>query len=328
MKRLLSKALVAVKHLPALIIVLGVAAGLLLGLRAFWLSDARIVLRDTAIAMIADRLAGEGVPIDVPHSTNDDQIFLVYNTFTNAPLLAEWAYQIVPFFATEHVGGRIYPEVIILAPFVMERSFVVAGNTDCEGRRVNVNDRFLDDQADLLTTLTHELIHDQMGNFCTPPDGYSGDRSVWVESHTTTATVEVTAAMCRYGNQIACQSFWQQISQLARRSVQAKLGRAHLSWLYQFWMGVTMRDHLEDVRAEKMVRFWAGNQDELQGIVERYGELPWETMVSPGICGEVLNTGVIQWSRGFLVGHILGMPFDDSRAMFGRLGTALFCVTR
>jgi hypothetical protein len=98
--------------------------------------------------------------------------------------------------------------------------------------------------------------------------------------------------------------------------------------LYNLWAGVVLRDHQEDISAEKMARFWSTSpSNELQGIVERYGELPWDFMVSPGICGDVLNTGVVEWGPDGK-GRVRGMPFDDSRAMFGPIGTLLFCATR
>lgn len=287
--------------------------------------------RDMAVAMVADQLAGEAVPLDAPHSY--DALFRVYDTITNSKMMSEWAYQILPFFAVENISnGNRYPRTILLVPNVAKRSFVVAGTARCEEGEVWLNDRFVQDKAQTLATLTHELIHIQMGNFCVMPDREEGNdptsRSIWVESHTTAATVEATAAMCRYGSPTACQSFWQEISALARRSVQAKLMRAHVPWLYYWWVSATMRNDQEDLLAEKMSRFWAPNMGELQGIVERYGEFPWETMVEPGICGGILDTGVIGPfnERGYAV--ILGMQWDDSRAMLGWLGTLLFCGTR
>ena len=313
---------VLVAEILAVLILGGALAG-----RVFVLTP----LRDMAVAMVADGLAGEAIPLDAPHSY--DALFRVYDTITNSKAMSEWVYEIVPFFAIESISnGNRYPRTVLLAPNVAQRSFVVAGTAHCEEGEVWLNDRFMDDRAQMLTTLTHELIHIQMGNFCVMPDKEEGNdstsRSVWVESHTTAATVEATAAMCRYGNPTACQAFWQEISALARRSVQAKLMRAHVPWLYNWWASAALRNDQEDIRAEKMVRFWAPNMGELQGIVERYGEFPWETMVSPGICGGILDTGVIGPfnERGYAV--ILGMQFDDSRAMLGQLGTLLFCGTR
>jgi len=286
------------------------------------------IVRDALIAMLADWRAGEAVPIGVPKS--ESQIFQIYGATTNAPLMARWAYEIVPFFAIENVSnGHPYPSFILLAPFVAQRSFVVAGSAHCEDASVYLNDRFLDDQAQLLGSLTHELIHTQNGNFCAAPAGFEGDRSVWIESHTTAATLEVMAAMCRYGNPIACQGFWQELSRLPRRSVQAKLGRMGLSWIYDLWANVTLRNDTEDAKAEKMVRFWNGHEAELQGIVERYGELPWETMVLPGICGGRLDTGnlrMIDQERAYF--RVLGMAFDDTWTMLGWLPAGLLCAVR
>lgn len=304
-----------------------VALSSLVGLKLFVLSPAR----DMAVAMIADRLAGERIPLDAPHSY--DALFKVYDTTTNSKLMGEWAYEIVPFFAIENISnGDRYPRTIILAPNAGPRSFVVAGSAYCEERAVWLNDRFLEDRAQLFVTLAHELIHLQMGNFCDAPEMEEADqplnRSVWIESHTTAATVEATAAMCQWGNPVACKAFWQEIATLARRSVQAKMMRAHALWFYYWWVNTAMINYREDAQADKIARLWAPNLGELQGLVDRYGELPWETMVEPGICGGILDTGVIGpfTERGYAV--ILGMQWDDSRAMLGWLGTLLFCSTR
>jgi hypothetical protein len=210
--------------MPLVALVLLVALALA-GIQAYAFAP---IVRDASIAMLADWKAGEAVPIEVPKS--ESQIFQIYDSTTNAPLLARWAYEIVPFFATEDVSnGYPYPSFILLAPFVAQRSFVVAGQAHCEDASVYLNDRFLEDRAQLLGTLTHELVHTQNGNFCATPAELDSDRSVWIESHTTAATLEVMAAMCRYDNPIACQGFWQELSMLPRRSVQAKLGRLGLS---------------------------------------------------------------------------------------------------
>jgi hypothetical protein len=99
--------------------------------------------------------------------------------------------------------------------------------------------------------------------------------------------------------------------------------------LYDLWANVTLRNDIEDAKAEKMVRFWSGNEGELQGIVERYGELPWETMVLPGICGDKLDTGnlrMIDQERSYF--KVLGMAFDDTWTMLGWLPASVLCAVR
>ena len=151
---------VLVAEILAVLILGGALAG-----RVFVLTP----LRDMAVAMVADHLAGEAIPLDAPHSY--DALFRVYDTITNSKLMGEWAYQILPFFAIESISnGNRYPRTVLLAPNVAQRSFVVAGTAHCEEGEVWLNDRFLDDRAQMLATLTHELIHIQMGNFCVMPD--------------------------------------------------------------------------------------------------------------------------------------------------------------
>jgi len=280
------------------------------------------IARDMTVAWFASIMAGPKVPAEI--DVDDNELLLTWDTQSNSKAIIHMAYEIVPFFAVERVSDAShYPAVILVVPLVAETSFVIAGQAGKtpNGPMVRINERFLDDRAGLLATLTHELIHLQGGYFLDPPEGIEGlDRSYFIESRTSTATLEVLAAMCRYGNPVACQAFWGDLEVLARRSLQAKAGRAGLLGLYEWWASAFLRDDAGDLRGEKMDRFWEGNRTEQQQIIERYGELPWEEQVLPGICGQPLITGTlrqIDTFEGRPVMLVLAMPFDDTREMLG-----------
>ena len=289
------------------------------------------IARDMTIAWLASRLAGPKVPSEI--DVDDNELLQTWDTLSNSKAIVHMAYDILPFFAVEGVSDAShYPSVILVVPLVAEPSFVIAGQAGetPDGPMVRLNERFLNDRAGLLATLTHELIHIQGGYFLDPPEGIGGlERSYFIESRTSTATLEVLAAMCRYGDPVACQAFWGDLESMARRSLQAKAGRVGLLGLYEWWSSTFLRDDAGDLRAEKMDRFWSARRVEQQQIVERYGELPWEEQVLPGICGEPLITGTLRQFdtfEGRPVMLVLAMPFDDTREMLGFLITQWLCT--
>lgn len=288
------------------------------------------IARDVTVALVASSMRGAEEPSDIDLS--ESELLLTWDTRSNSKAIVRMAYDILPFFAIEGVSDAShYPAVILVVPLVAQTSFVIAGqagSTD-NGPMVRINNRFLNDKAQLLATLTHELIHIQGGYFLNPPEGITGlDRSYFIESRTTTATLEVLAAMCRYGNPVSCQAFWGDLEILARRSLQAKAGRAGLMGLYEWWASTFLRDDIQDMRADKMDRFWAESRGEQLQIIERYGEVPWQEQVLPGICGAPLIAGTLRQIdefEGRPVMLVLSVAFDDTRAMLGWLPTLWLC---
>jgi len=290
--------------------------------------------RDLAIATYAERQASPEHPIEgLPLSTTE--LVLTWDTGTNEPMLARWAYKIVPFFVTQDIAGEsLYPPAILFVPFPGYQSFVVWGNTDCQ-TVARVNERAYEDDANMFATLTHELIHMQGGNFCNAPKEVAstpGARSIWVESHTTAATLEVLAGMAEYtSDPMIERAFWGDLASLARRSLQAKAYRANVPWLYELVADAYWRTPAQSRRSDFSMRnIWSKSPGELQSIVEKYGELPWDEMVIPGICGERLQTGNLR-DISFAqrpARQVLAMSFDDTRAMLGWFGTSVVCAGR
>ena len=321
----------------ALLIAAALVAIAALAAAAYAGHQARPILRDIAIAMLADKLQGPDIPLPDDFDLDVNELVLTWDTRTNSEWITQRSYEIVPFLALEKlVFPATYPTVQLHVPLVNQSSFVIAGQANSYGNEsfTRLNTRFMDNQQDIIATLTHELIHIQGGYFLDAPKDYDGERSPFIESRTSTATLEVLAAMCNYGDEVSCSAFWRDMETMARRSVQAKAYRNGLGWLYEDWADRFLRTPRERGRAEKMDRFWAANREEQLTIVTKYGELPWNEQVIEGICGTSLATGNFAFIGYFDDKETrpmflqLAMPFDDTRVMLGRLGTFLVCASR
>jgi len=347
--------LVSVRNVSA--IVLGVTVAL--GARNLWNGPIRPILRDATIVFVSDKLAGGDIPFTTCN-TNDSVClgsedilyaksapteggpYLQWGLETNSPWFTRFATNTIAFFDYENItNDPRAPGQIIFIPLFTDSSFHLGGRTDCD-KSIIVNERYLtwegwNDMRDLYVTTTHELIHNQRGNFCNYPKPEPGTpggviwsdwvnkRSQWVETHTSAATTEVLAAMCRYGDKVACRAFWNDINASARGSLYTRLKQNHLGFLFDPFMNLFVRTHDEALRAEKADRFWRmGGGDGVQekdAIVQKYQQFPWEEYILPGVLyGIPLDTGNLDRiiiGNGHIVTTVLGMPFDDSAAMFG-----------
>src|SRR3990172_5304901 len=281
---------------------------------------------------------------------------------TNSPYLTEAAVNIIPVFVTDNmVSVPEIPTNIYFQPLITADSFHLGGRTDCENY-VMTNERYItlsawNDERDILTTLTHELLHNQDGNFCnTPvplPEGcviiseggrryYSCEhgavpalnewlenRSVRVESHTASGTVEALAAQCSAGSGLACASFWDNIKGLASGSLRTELNGIGLWGLFDPFLDLFVRSRTESRQADKSMRDYTINGPEgykqRMEIIAKYYAMPWNVYVVPGIAnGALLDTGNL--TRVMIPGGekiylvVLGMPYDDSQLMFGPVG--------
>ncbi len=169
------------------------------------------------------------------------------------------------------------------------------------------------DQANLMGTMTHELIHLQGGAYI------SGSPEEF-EPATEAATTEVLAAMCNHGNDVACRAFWLAIHDSSRAVFWTELNeRGYESW-YQRISDLLWRDAEQSHAARKSMRYWAENPAHLQYILRAYSVKPWEKHVIPGLFGGKLNTQMLDacdCSQYFA--RVVGMPFDDTQYLMGNL---------
>lgn len=281
------------------------------------------VARDVLFAVYAHHMAGKPVPFNPDYGRG----YILdpakaWGVSTNSQWLLDKTSLIVPYFASEGVSTRpIYPRQIYFVPYVAQRSFVVAGSAQCddpEATLVVLNERVVmdnrwNDEADALHTLVHELVHVQGGVFCT-------GTSESLESATEAAAMEVMAAMCNWGDKLACQAFWGGIESFARRSLWVQAHSAHADWLFALWSNVYLRDADEERGARKTDRFWAPSTAERYTISYKYGFLPWRDIFLAGVWSprQGLYTGHHILSERYAPEPLI-MPFDDSADLLGLL---------
>jgi hypothetical protein len=299
------------------------------------------VLRDAVIVLVAHARAGDEIPItDVDYSGGEQQnTDQTWDLKTNSLWLVRQTTLIVPLLVYEGVGAGRYPAEVFFAPFQGNRSFHVAGTTNCEQATpvspitcwVMLNERFVldpgwNDMRGLLATLVHEEIHDQGGRFMDDPDVTDWDtKSAHLESKTSAATIEVLAAWCNKRNELACKAFWAEIESMARVTLRYRLQEA--PWLYDLFSNIFLRDGAEEREARKNNRFWATHQDELYDIMLKYSVDPWENHVLAAMkFGRPLNTGVPVWESDNTYKY-LNLYFDDTYDLLGPLAWLMNLLT-
>ena len=225
--------------------------------------------------------------------------------------MSDYLRLIVPYMGYEKVTPTPYhPKSAGMMPFAGNTSFHVAGRMFPNDELILLNERYLldqrwSDQRRALTTLVHELVHIQRG-------AYIEGSSAELESATSMATAEVLAAMCNYGDDLACLAFWNDISGLARSSLMVQLNDLGIGGLYNFWANLAWRDSRETDAYYKSMRYWQENMDELMVIQTKYQIVPWDGIILGVTEGIKLNTG-----HGVCTVHmngckIQGMPYDDA----------------
>ena len=343
----------------------------------FILSPLRPIVRDAVVVVVADKLSGAPRPLtmcDAQFAGGREDCDLVYSRsapfnpatqwglVTNSPYLTEMAVNIIPVFVTDNmVSIPEIPTNIYFQPLITADSFHLGGKTDCASY-VMANERYItvsawNDERDILVTVTHELLHNQDGNFCSSPvplpegcvivneagrryysceqdavpvlNEWIANRSIWVESHTSSGTVEALAAQCSAGSGLACASFWDNVKGMASGSLRTELNGIGLGGLYDPFLDLFVRSRTESRQADKSMRDYTINGPEgykqRMEIIAKYYAMPWNVYVVPGIAnGALLDTGNL--TRVMIPGGekiylvMLGMPYDDSQLMFGPVG--------
>ena len=291
------------------------------------------VLRDAVMAIVAHQKAGGPVPVTADF--NNSQFYNLEETWgitTNSKWLAYYSTRIVPYYLRERVGSGIYPDFIIVRPWLGDESFNLGGRAQCkyDGFKMRdvcivwINSRYFDDPAlmdgrDILEVFVHEMVHIQGGNFTFPERLEEGETwagwSAILESKTSAATLEVLSAMCNYGDPLACKSFWYQLETLSSRSL-----RSHLKgdeWAYDLFADIFLRDGRGEQRARKSNRYWFSHEDERNQIIEKYYRSPYEDhLIAYLKYGMALDGGSPTYLGD---GEYLlrSVPFDDAQDLLG-----------
>jgi len=302
-------------------------------------SPISLVFRDLYIASMAHNRAGDPIPFELikeydggfgraPYRIDYVKGNLIcpycsWGIRTNSEWLAEFVRYVVPFYEYEGIAPpnqSVYPIQIAFFPLTGDNSFHLLGSAATWYSVVNLNERMLlkpnADLRQIYSTIIHELVHTQRG-------GFSNDRPNIIEPKTQSATLEVLAAMCNYGDDVACKAFWYEVESWARGSLWVRLRMIGLDDLYQPLANLLWRDADQEAAADKSLRHWFEDEEAehyLWDIIYNYEKYPWEVHVIPGICGQPMDTGQAKFvevtSKGDVIFEIIGMLFDDTASMF------------
>ena len=318
----------------ALVVVL---LSLFVGLGAFgWQEGEKIelplMIRDVVIAVIAENKAGDEIPYEFDY--NLTQFYNIGGIYTNSLYLMEQVRIILPFFGYEGITETpTSPDVIGFGYLAGIRSFTVGGfavqrDTPNPGDPgiILINERYVlldsyNDKRDILSTLTHELVHHQGANFIGRAPNYL--ESSAFEANTQAATIEVLAAMCNFRDADSCKAFWDEISAYARGSFRMRLRQWGYENLYYPIADFLWWDDVDRQAADKSLRFWMNDPDRkdyLYNQIYTYQQRPWEYVILPGILGEPLDTGLEGKCAVTTVGikcEPILMPFDDTTDLIG-----------
>jgi len=259
---------------------------------------ARLLIRDAVVTTIAYHKAGEKIILDSDPST----------------FVMDYSQVIVPFFVQENIREMpISPEEIII---ILNESGGIGGVAIPEYNIIQLTFIEQVDVRELLPVIVHELVHLQRGRFL-------AEQSPWIEfipseANTQAATLEVLAAMCNFGDELACAAFWTEGGEYSN-SV--------------FWF------HLEQNGLEEWYRpitklFWPESRDFQSAFIRlsySYFQYPWEQIIIPGIMdGESLDTGNLYnheiSDRNFVCRRLL-MSFDDTEYLLGLLDQFIEWIT-
>lgn len=309
---------------------LGVAV--LIGVALFY-GAYQPILRDFVVANVAHIKSGDEIPFTKDEVDDfytrgfrvDPDNLYTYEIESNNIWMAEYTRFIVPYMSYEKATPfAVYPNSIGSVPFGQNQSFHVGGRMLPEDNTVLLNERmFLDerwnDKRNALGTLVHELVHIQRG-------AYIIGESASLESATSTATMEILAAMCNYGDSLACLTFWDEIEQLSRSSLLVQLNDMGVPGLYDTWARLFWRDQAQQDAYNKAMRFWSEKPGELMELRRKYSLNPWMNVIF-GVAYQIpANTGhvicesspspiwsYLQTTPMVETCTVLGMPFDDTR---------------
>ncbi len=303
-----------------LIGVLAVVMGLVYGLVSSTYVD-ELARGFVLVTALADR---DGGGVFDPGLTDP---YTEFGVTTNSRWALNYTLRIVPLFSYEGIVNHpVYPAAVLFAPFPGDSAYVVLGRAAPWNSVVFLNWRYtedgtMSDEADALGTLTHELIHVQGGIF-------SGGTSEELEAATAAATTEVLAALCNFGDRIACTAFLDSVQDGVRAVLIRDLQMYHAEWAWQAYANLFMRNETERLVSAKALRYWASDPAARQAIIQKYGVVPLENYIAAGIKGKVVDAAYhssVNPSGWF--GYDFGLlSFDDTKIALARLRGPLAVV--
>lgn len=311
---------IPVKRLLFFLLLVALVAITVLWIRTVLLSEIPLIFRDLTIASVAHIKAGDPVPFEADVVSYILDPKETWQVRTNSHYLVEWAAVIVPFYEYESITAKAdYPTEALFVPQHGGQSFHLLGQAACNPNvvrynlRITQDDRYRDERL-MLSTMVHEMIHIQDGNFC-------NETVQEREAHTQAATLEVLAAMCNYSDDLACAAFWKDLEGFARDSLYTRMRHFFgTSSVYDAIANFLWRDSSKEAAVRKAMRYWASDPVELYRIIEDYGYYPWNKYVIPGVQGRYMNTGnkaaipAQPWKS-----VVIGTPFDDTIDLLGIL---------
>lgn len=302
--------------------------GAFLGINRLMQTDFPLIVRDAKIYFKAYNQAGDTIPVEGIKYTYDE-FTDTWGLLSNSEWYLNYTMQVVPLFSYEGLNfDPIYPAVMAFVPRAGDDTVTNLGRTEYapefKGELVTINDRYMlsadSDMRDLLSTLVHENIHVQKGNFTfTGACGFNYEcwakESVELEAKTTAATLEVLAAMCNLGDDLACSTFWMEVRDFAGTSLNYRLKQYGLEEEWQWFRNHFQRTPKEIARRDKILRYWSQTPEVRENLIYKYSVYPWNDLIVTGMCGNLLNTGILSPGE-FGKAYILGLKFDDTQYLF------------
>lgn len=280
---------------------------------------ARLLIRDAVIATVAHHKSGKEILLDSDYGDfmTHYSVSPTQSVYSNSLWALNYSEIIVPFFKQEGIRETpTYPHGISVEPLDEDEFLGIVGLAYFEDKTIVI---FIDEQNDarqLLPVLVHEHVHLQGGRFIneiTPP---------WLsvvvyESNTQAATMEVLAAMCHSGDDLACAAFWNEVKDYSSCAFWTRLQYIGLEKCYWLISASLWPNGIDFQTAS--VR-----------LIYIYLQYPWDTLIMPGVLGEALDTGntcSYEVSDGNFVCRKLFMPFDDTEDLLGWLDQFIEWIT-
>lgn len=320
-----------------------------------WKLELPQAARDLTVAEYAYLLAGPAIPVD-PDIVDYAQANVLpdadtWGIATNSVWLSSTVRRIIPYFyyvgincaADPETLAGVYPIIVFFTPMADEANFHLLGEEEVAvvmlasgpamGPVIQLNERMVvgdgTDMRVLLSTVVHENVHGQGGNFTFSGQCPGVDFKCWqdesseLESNTQTATLEVLASWCNHQNDLACKTFWYEIGNAASSSFHVWTWEHNLGWLYDFVDKTFWMSGGQAVQYDASMRYWAQNNPErLKAIVTNYGKMVWDKTLLGVVGGQKMHTGnfgLVEATPTALFFQETLMTFDDVGYQLGNL---------